>query len=311
MGMSRRLEIVGRNLLLDGVAERVAQSLSEESLESILLKGPTTVRWLYASAPRPYVDVDLLVEVLSIDRVEDVLRGAGFKPADPFQPAASSVPIEALPASRDWRDGETGAVVELHVTLDGLTVPPAEVWRVLASHTESLRLLESTAMMLDEPARCFVLAHHALKHPGVPQPLGDLRRAIEVAPFDSWQQAAEIARQLQAEAMFAAGLRLVDEGATLADRLGSFQRDPRAGLLQASAPAGAFFIERLRGQSGRRRLRLVLSEVVPPPAFMRSWIPLARKGFLGLAAAYLCRLVWLVPQAIIGFRAWRRAAKGR
>ena len=57
------------------------------------------------------------------------------------------------------------------------------------------------------------------------------------------------------------------------------------------------------------KLRLVAHEMVPTRAFMRWWSPLARRGPLGLAAAYLWRPIWFVGHAPAGLRAWRRARR--
>ena len=54
---------------------------------------------------------------------------------------------------------------------------------------------------------------------------------------------------------------------------------------------------------------MVLSELAAPADFMRLWHPLARRGPVGLAAAYLYRPFWLAVKLPVGVRAWRRAAK--
>jgi hypothetical protein len=53
----------------------------------------------------------------------------------------------------------------------------------------------------------------------------------------------------------------------------------------------------------------VLGKTFPPPAFMRAWSPLARRGALGLALAYAWRPVWLVVHSGAAVRAWRRARR--
>ena len=57
------------------------------------------------------------------------------------------------------------------------------------------------------------------------------------------------------------------------------------------------------------KLAFAARKLVPPPAWMRSCVPLARRGRLGLAAAYLWRPISLVARLGPGWRAWRRAVK--
>jgi hypothetical protein len=46
---------------------------------------------------------------------------------------------------------------------------------------------------------------------------------------------------------------------------------------------------------------------VPDAEFMRSWSPLASRGTVGLAVAYMWRPLWLARHAPRGFIAWARA----
>jgi hypothetical protein len=55
-------------------------------------------------------------------------------------------------------------------------------------------------------------------------------------------------------------------------------------------------------------------KVLPSPAWMREWTPLARRGPLGLIAAYGYRQLWLArhgPPALVGWLRARRSASGR
>ena len=61
----------------------------------------------------------------------------------------------------------------------------------------------------------------------------------------------------------------------------------------------------------RGKLKLFMSELAPNPAFMRWWSPLARRGRLGLAVAYLWRPVYLVTHAPAAIRVVWRARRGR
>jgi hypothetical protein len=83
-----------------------------------------------------------------------------------------------------------------------------------------------------------------------------------------------------------------------------------AALLAGSAPYSAWTVERLSQTPGlRAKLRILLPRLLPGPEFMRVWYPVARRGRLGLALAYLRRLAWLVTAAPRAVGAWRRARR--
>jgi hypothetical protein len=57
----------------------------------------------------------------------------------------------------------------------------------------------------------------------------------------------------------------------------------------------------------RDRARLVGHKLAPPATFMHKWSPLARRGPLGLAAAYVWRPFWILSRTPDALRAWARA----
>ena len=63
----------------------------------------------------------------------------------------------------------------------------------------------------------------------------------------------------------------------------------------------------------RRKLVIAARELFPRPDYMRWWSPLARRGKLGLAGAYLSRTIWIIGQAPAAIHTlWRiQRAKGR
>jgi hypothetical protein len=140
-------------------------------------------------------------------------------------------------------------------------------------------------------------AHHANLVDG--KPLEDLRRAIAAVEETEWSSALELARAYQGVPAFAAGMRLLPEGADLARRLGlgevrSLQHEIRRednviveelyALLSANAGI-------------KQKLVTAASDFFPRPDYMRWWSPLARRGKLGLAGAYLWRTIWIIGQA--------------
>ena len=54
--------MVARNLVIDAITAEAVQALERAGIDSILLKGPATTRWLYGrDEPVPYTDTDLLI----------------------------------------------------------------------------------------------------------------------------------------------------------------------------------------------------------------------------------------------------------
>jgi hypothetical protein len=160
--------------------------------------------------------------------------------------------------------------------------------------------------------RLLLLALHAAQHgEREPQPLRDLARALEIGTPGEWRDAASLAEQLQAQAAFAAGLGLLEPGRRLREELQlATVATIESALRATTAPAltlGLAWLVRLPGL--RARLRFIVHKAFPSPGFMRTWSPLARRGRLGLGAAYLGRPLWLLARAGPAVRAWQRARK--
>jgi hypothetical protein len=186
----------------------------------------------------------------------------------------------------------------------------SDVWGAMSQGAERLKVGRAVIDVPGPPGRALVVALHAAHH-GDEQlrPLEDLRRAVERVPLSTWEEARALAERLHAVPRLAIGLRLVPEGAELAERLGL----PSAKLVSAALEEGAgaevaLGFERLARSHGlRAKAGLLLSELFPSPRFMRWWSPLARRGPLGLALAYPWRIVYLLRQAGPGIRTWRKA----
>ena len=111
---------------------------------------------------------------------------------------------------------------------------------------------------------------------------------------------------------FSAGLRLLPAGRELAGRLGLQPPASAEVLLHArTMPEGTIFLEALRdAESARERSRLLARALVPPPRYMRTISPLARRGRIGLGAAYAVRMVRRLATAVPALRAIRLARRG-
>lgn len=294
--------VVARALNIDRVTAEMVTAFRAAGVPSIVLKGPTLATWLYEDGvPRGYVDSDLLVRSADMETAEGVLQQRGFE----------EVAIES-PHATTWARRGSGEQVDLHFTLPGLSLAPADAWREIAARTETISIggaeVEGPGVVL----RTLLVALHAAHHGReVEQPMRDLRRALDKVPDDIWREAAALAQRLGATAPFATALRLLPEGEALAERI----RLPSAELIASATAVDSrapivLGLERLADARGaREKLPLLARELVPTREFMRWWSPLARRGPLGLGVAYPLRVIWLLRHARGSIRAWRRGRR--
>jgi hypothetical protein len=164
-------------------------------------------------------------------------------------------------------------------------------------------------------ARALVLALHTAKDgPRIAKARHDLGHAIDRLPPDLWIETVRLAGQVAALGGLAAGLRLVvPSGVELADRLGLSKQAPLEIAIRSKggAPALSLGIDWLVSRPGLRgKGRLVLRKFFPPVSFIRAWSPLARRGRVGLVAAYAYRPLWVLWRVGPALRALARARRG-
>jgi hypothetical protein len=307
--VSSRVAAAAASLRSDVVAAAVGEAFHSAGIASILLRGPSIARHVYAAGEsRPYADVDLLVPTAAIAEAERLLDDHGFA----HTAVLGERPDDRPAWSRTWQRASDGAEVDLHTTIVGVGVPPHELWALLSENVEPVEVARARLDGLNAEATLVIVALHAAHHgTELRQPLEDLARAIERFPTTSWTAAAALADRLAAMPAFAAGLRLLPAGAALAERLALPDAASAEVILRAgSAPPMALGFEWLSRVPGfRAKTRLIAGKLAPDVQFMRAWSPLARRGRVGLAAAYGFRIVWLAWHAIPGFIAWSRARK--
>jgi hypothetical protein len=281
-----------QRLVLDVLAVDVTGCLDRAGIPHVLLKGPSTAVWLY-DPPRSYCDVDVLVPSSRVSEVRTALESAGlaYARAGRVGEEAQHSLLMLSPAGRE---------VDVHVSLPA--VPPAgdRAWEVLAPHVEALDLGIGTVPALDEPARCLMLALHALG--GVPggRPAEDLRRARAVATRDRWREALNLARALEAEDLFLAGLCAAD---TDSPRVVPSRR---AYLHVTGAPSEALALQRLLGARWRDLPKQLWREIFPTLGFMRYAYPCA-SGPIALTRAYGARWRRIGGNLPAAIRVWHRA----
>lgn len=302
MNPDRQPVAAALTLAVDALTAEVVDALTRAEIEVILLKGPAIARWLYdESEVRPYVDVDLLVSPVRHSAAEEVLRALGFTPIMRDYERDGRLEHDAV-----WRRRATVATVDLHRTLPGARgTSPERVWEELWPRTVEMELPPPVrrARVLGEPALALLVALHAAHHLGEGrisvQPLADLERASVRAAPEVWTQAAELAYTLRAGTQMSRGLHAVEGGDALASRVGL--PPPAGGHEEASG------FERLAALEGAGpRFRLALRALVPPPDYLRWSSSLARRGPVGLAAAYLLHPFLSAARARRGYLIWRR-----
>ena len=305
--LSPALRAAALSLRVDAVTVEVVSELRAAGVRPILLKGPSIATWLYADgSARPYRDTDLLIPPEGLRSAARVLRAVGFRE----QPGASSY---------TWFRRSDRSVVDLHDTLFGIEADRSEAWAALSDDTETMRIGALEVETLGLPARLLYVVLHAAQHEShrFEQPLKDLKRALHRVEEQPWKEAAGLARRLRAVPTFAAGLRLLPDGASLADRMGLLDQRPlMLSLREEDERSLLATLERLATTPGMgARLRLLGRRLAPPPDYMRWRYPrLAARGTAGLALAYVWRPVSTalrLPAAILAWRRARRAGGNR
>lgn len=305
--LSAGLLATAASLAVDRVAADVVTGLDRRGVPSILLKGPSIVRFLYGDGvARPYGDVDLFVSRGSLDTAQETLVELGFRYG-----GEGDRPTPDLPGRLAWERGS--ALVDLHTNLVGCEVPDNEAWSVLHAHTEQLAVGGRELAVFDRKALALHVVLHAAQHgPSSPKALQDLTRLIDCADDRLLASALALARDLHAVEAFELGLRLDERGSVIAHGFGlATTPSRRARMRAAGAPAQAQAFEKLVEAAGAgRRLSFVRSRIFPSARYMRTWTPLARRGRGGLALAYAWRLVWLIGRAPGNAYTWLRT-RGR
>lgn len=292
-------------LRVDSAASKAISALDEAAIPCVVLKGPSIARWLFEPEDaRTYVDCDLLVSPADFDMAVSLLNEIGFHPDLDEAQMPSWWREHALTAFHS----DDGAMVDLHRSLPGAEVADERLWSTLSAATDEIELGDLKVRALSEPGRLMHAALHAAQHGGTGRDLEVLARGIDRIGVDVWSAAADLAASLEAAPAFVQGLAMLPAGVELIDRLGL---DPAPAIdveLRAAGAAEALTLSRLHRTHGlRARTTLVGHKLFPPATFMRKWSPLARRGQLGLAAAYLYRPLWVARRAPSALRAWRDA----
>jgi hypothetical protein len=300
-----------RTALIDRVTAEMVAAFNVRGIGSMLLKGPALTALLYEDEgpARPYTDSDLLVQLEDRAVAEAALAEHGFvrvdRDADWIEPAPKYARTFHRPAD--------DARIDLHWSISGSCASPSRVWTALNQHTATLIVAGEEVTVPNRGGSALLIALHSAHHGTErPQTTIDLERAVARLSFEAWAAATVLAHQISAVPAFATGLRLLDAGHVIADRL-ELRHSVSTEMWLKTNPSthGTRVIDKLsRSRSLRDALRICLLVLAPPPEVMRVFFPLARRGALGLMACYVLRplkLLMRAPSATYGWFQARRA----
>jgi hypothetical protein len=296
-----------RRLALDqGTGETVA-ALARAGVPTVLLKGPAIRYWLYGPRhPRTYCDCDLLVRRDDFGLAERVLVSLGFDREFSDEAVVRSRNV----AAHTWLRSADHTRVDLHRALEGADADADVLWTRLFEPAVSIVVGGVEVLVPDRRGMGLIVALHTAKHGTTDEkPLRDLARAIDRFEPAVWRDSAALAREVDAEGAFGAGLRLLPRGRVLADELELRDQQAVKSLLTAeAAPGPAIRLEQFASVTGwRAKVAFVLRTLLPAPSYMRLFRPLARRSAAGLALAYILRPFGLARDALPAWRVWRGA----
>jgi hypothetical protein len=299
--------------LVDQTGANVVAAFSAAAIPSLVLKGPALARYLYLPGEgRTYMDFDVLVPPGERSRAGAVLGELGYESSyavhgvDEFTGAVHA---------ETWQSTTVGQMpVDLHWRLAGCDAPAELVWERLSAAPLSIDLGDTNAVAPGIPGLALHAAIHVAQHGAEDvKAAGDLERALSRWGYDQWRAAARLAADVGATDTFAAGLRLLPEGADMAARL---ELPATPDLLweienRRARPRGAFHLRALQQARGPRDvLRVAWRSLVPSPTWIRHEFPWAARGRVRLTGGYARHMLRLPAWAV---RAWsyRRRARRR
>ena len=291
---------------LDTEAVAALTGLGSAGVEAVLLKGPALERRLYSEGEtRGYSDIDLLVPHRDLAVARDALSALGYVEAEKVLGIDD---VAGVQHSEIWaRAGEARAplLIDLHWRLDRCEAPDDLIWDALLASRGSIELGDQEAAVLGDDGLALHLALHAAQHgPDDAKAIGDLARGIERWPPEVWRAAARLAEAVQGVSAFAAGLRLLPEGARLARQL---ELPPTPELeweirYRDSRPRGTFHLEAMADARGLRERVNVLGRSLFPT---ERWI---RREFDLTADAGRARLLLAYSRHILRAPLWATRA---
>ena len=284
---------------IDATTVECVRALDSAGIPHLLLKGPTTARWLYRDGtPRPYCDSDLLVPAMHRRHARTVLESLGF--VDRWSGARPEADEGYAVSLYRPVPGATDDAVDLHHGLGLVTDPAVPVWDVLSRAAGELEMAGQRVRMPGEAARCLVLALQVAQDgPIGAKALEDLRRGRRLADETTWSSACALADELGVEQAVRLACRLAGapmQGEDVA-RWSDLPLDLRLRL--RGAARGAASLAGLRHRRGGERVRYVLRRAVPNRIFMAErYGARTTPALLGAHLRRMSAILLLLPRAV-------------
>ena len=304
--------------MLDPIAAGLFADFAAAGIDALLLKGAALARLLYQpDERRPYIDIDVLVAPQHLDHAGSLLSELGYRNATHLRGIED---VGSVVHGDTWFSpaGARPHEIDVHRWLAGARAAPETAWEALWRHRTVVEVAGQQLPVLDREGQALHLALHTAQHgPGYFKGTRELSLALERWPPEVWREARSLARELDAEAAFAAGLRLVPDGVALAQEL---DLPAEVGLEweiahRAERPRGTFHVEALRRAGGiHERGRLLRKALLPNRRWLAIEYHWSERGGLWLALAYALHLA---RTPVWGVKAWtyrrraRRAAGSR
>jgi hypothetical protein len=200
-------------------------------------------------------------------------------------------------------------MVDLHVSLWGVTAPPEVFWEVMAAHREGLALGPVEVFVPDPAGTALVIALHASQHGALIHHVAtDLKRALDRFERSSWADASARAAASGSQVAFRQGLTMLPAGQAMLAELGLAPATSRqSALRRKGVELPAYLYESL---PLRERLSLVRARIAPPRAEIVAFVePRAAENNAWLVAAHVLRLMRLPVRSIRLALRWRRAGR--
>ena len=305
---STRVKAVLLNIGTDAATLEVFFAFRARNIDSVVLKGPALNDWHPTDSPRTYGDADLWIAPVTIADASAVLVELGFRPAAD----ARGLPSWWTEHAREWIRERDSTNIDLHTYLQGTGTDPQLTWAALWPRCETFVLAGKEVQRLPTDARAMYVVLHAAHHGAIGRgsSLDHLSAALNSVDDSTWLSALQLAAELDAMEAFAAGLRLLPTGRSLAARIAvPDSKGVRSALLAANAPPVALGFDQVANAQGSRRVEILLRKAVPPPGFIRHWWAPAARNPAMLVVGYLYRPVWLLKHVLAGYRAWRAARR--
>jgi Uncharacterised nucleotidyltransferase len=222
--VGRHLALVAARYKIDVATAEACTSFADRGVPAIVLKGPATARVLYENDDRFYGDADILIEQEHRQLAASVLRDLGFTETLPATRLKRWVARQTEGKDRGFYRESDGVGIELHRSFH--LVPQAtNLHGVLAEHQDHMTVAGASVAVPNRAAVGLLCLLHAqgstLDGRAGDRLANDVHRAIEQLTPDEWTEAAEIARQLKADAYCVAALNELggEPGAELARQL--------------------------------------------------------------------------------------------